>query len=339
MIISQKTSKGRSAFTLIELLVVIAIIAILIALLVPAVQKVREAAARTQCVNNLKNLGLACHGYHDSKKSLPPAYLVGRGIGINDENAMGPNWAVLMLPHYDQGPLYNQVVNSITNYEAFSKNPAPTPAGSNDQTWRNIRGSVLAVMRCPAENFADKLGARAGGGWARGNYAANMGPGDWNTTREGGSPLQNPGGGNIRMGGVMCINWGSKLAGIDDGSSNVIMLAHIRVGPSAGDMRGTWAFGQPGGSTLANHAVGDSFGPNDTGCCSDDLAGCDDRPDIRMGCWSGGYGQATARSQHTGVTPVCLGDGTVRYVRDGVSTRVWAQMCSRDDGQNYAYDW
>src|SRR5205823_3676766 len=122
--------RARRAFTLIELLVVIAIIAILIALLVPAVQKVREAAARTQCTNNFKQIGLACQAYHDTYKKLPPSLLVGRGIGWNDENNIGPNWAVLILPYIEQAPLYNKVVTSIQNYQNFSV-PNST-AGSND---------------------------------------------------------------------------------------------------------------------------------------------------------------------------------------------------------------
>src|SRR6187431_2392455 len=89
--------KRRPGFTLIELLVVIAIIAILIALLVPAVQKVREAAARAQCGNNLKQLGLAVHGYHDAHKVMPYSRL-----------DTAETWAVILLPYIDQGPMFAQ---------------------------------------------------------------------------------------------------------------------------------------------------------------------------------------------------------------------------------------
>jgi hypothetical protein len=305
--------------------------------LVPAVQKVREAAARTQCINNLKQLGLACHGYHDVVKTLPPAYSVGRGIGVHDEASIGPTWVIYLLPHFEQGALYQGVATSVTNYQQFSKNPLPpgAPTGSNDQAWRNIRSTELIVMKCPTEGFAQVQGSRAGGSWARGNYAANQGPGDPNTHANGGSQNIN----GITGGGPMSINFGSALVGISDGTSNTVMLVHVRAGPISDDMRGVWAFGMPGGATIANHGVGDSYGPNDSGCCSDDLAGCVDRPDIRMGCWNGGYGQATARSAHTSITPVCLADGTVRMIRDGIDMPTWIKMTMRNDNQTFSYDW
>ncbi len=102
----------RRAFTLIELLVVIAIIAILIALLLPAVQQAREAARRSSCKNNMKQLGIALHNYHDTFGMLPPGALYYHRLtsSSNGENCgeYGPSWKVMILPQMDQAPLYKQ---------------------------------------------------------------------------------------------------------------------------------------------------------------------------------------------------------------------------------------
>jgi prepilin-type N-terminal cleavage/methylation domain-containing protein/prepilin-type processing-associated H-X9-DG protein len=125
----------RRGFTLIELLVVIAIIALLIGLLLPAVQKVRDAAARSTCQNNLKQVGLAAQGYHDANRSFPPGY--SSGVGPNGEDT-GPGWgwAAFLLPHVEQQPLFAQI--------DFTR-PVEAPQHAAART------TVLKVYLCPAD--------------------------------------------------------------------------------------------------------------------------------------------------------------------------------------------
>jgi len=320
-------------------LVVIAIIAILIGLLLPAVQKVREAAARSKCSNNLKQIALACHGYNDVVQTLPPAYYVGRGIGWTDRGNIGPNFLIMILPHVEQGPLYNQVTTSVQNYAQFS--PPNLTGGSNDQNWRVIRSTTLATYTCPSESFGTTQYSGDGGSWSRGNYGANMGPGDGGTAARGGTQtgMNVPNGSSNQIGaGVLVINSGTTMLGISnsDGLSTTIMVTHLRAGPIASDSRGTWAFGIPGAGSHANSPAGDCWGPNHPNDGSDDVAGCSSQPLIQMGCWNGGDGQATSRSQHTGGVVVAMGDGTVRFVQNSVTNDTWFRMISSRDAMTWS---
>src|SRR5436305_4956007 len=140
----------RGGFTLIELLVVIAIIAVLIGLLLPAVQKVREAASRISCANNLKQLGLALHTYHDANGSFPP------GGVTNDQNvnaaglntAGGPSWLICILPYMEQGNLY-QLYNPNVPTE-FPENLA-------------LRTTPVKPYSCPSDPLANQVLTPASG--------------------------------------------------------------------------------------------------------------------------------------------------------------------------------
>ena len=144
----------RLAFTLIELLVVIAIIAILIGLLIPAVQKVREAADRSSCANNLKQIGLAMHSYHDTSKQFPPGCATdfppfGTGTATGYNANWGSSWMVFLLPYLEQGGLYN-----AWNFGGNS--------GFDNLNNRALDNNlVLNVYRCPSSPLPLWAPARA----------------------------------------------------------------------------------------------------------------------------------------------------------------------------------
>src|SRR4029077_18917949 len=132
------TMKLRRAFTLIELLVVIAIISVLIALLLPAVQAAREAARRASCVNNLKQLGIALHNYHDTMGAFPPGYLSIMGPVTFDNTGPGWGWAARTLNQMEQSPLFNSI-NFVLGIE-FPAN-------------QTARLTVVASFLCPTDAF------------------------------------------------------------------------------------------------------------------------------------------------------------------------------------------
>jgi len=154
--VSPRRRRPWWGFTLIELLVVIAIIAILIALLLPAVQQAREAARRTQCRNNLKQIGLALHNYENSSSMFPPAKIFGsetQGQGWIRGNSM--SWRVLILPFNDQAPVYNQI-----NFSEWIEQRTLT------NTLAPFKGKVFPAYICPSDPTEPVNGGNAGANYA-----------------------------------------------------------------------------------------------------------------------------------------------------------------------------
>jgi len=335
----QRASRA-AGFTLIELLVVIAIIAILIGLLLPAVQKVRAAAARMSCSNNLKQLGIACHTYADNFGGLPPAMIVPNTTSPagyfypNNTTSYGPNWLALLLPYFEQDNLYKTQSASITSWLG---------GGTTDHNWRNIRSTSIKSLVCPAEASSVPYSG-GGGGWARGNYAANQGPTGIGLS---GAPQWNGASTNLNLGWAgRGPFWVTSIAprkcmsiqGIPDGSSNTIMLGEIKSAIDAQDPRGVWALGHVGSSSIGSYAAGDDLLINDTSGAADDAEDCVSRPP-GLGCCTGtpasgcGNWQQTLRSYHTNGANVCFADGSVRYLTDSLSVDAYYRLGSANDGQ------
>ncbi len=356
----------RRAFTLIELLVVIAIIGILIALLLPAVQKIRDAAARMQCQNNLKQIGLASHNYHDTNQRLPPAAQVPYALQNNDSNLMmqmpfGPNWAVLLLPFIEQGPLFNQASPSL--YPGFvvandskGKLYGVGTAGYNNfyEGWRVIRGVTVKTYVCPSDpNSGTPYNDNTPGvnspvetGWARGNYGANAGFEDFDHVNGGATYISTQSAlKGVAAGGVMEANWGARFTDISDGLSSTIMYNEIRAGISPLDPRGTWALGFPGASiTNAGRAAYNPTPNNilgDSGSDGDEIENCYKFWYLGIGS-QGGMGcindsgsimtSGMARSKHTGGVNACFCDGSVHFIQNSINQVTWGLLNARADG-------
>jgi prepilin-type N-terminal cleavage/methylation domain-containing protein len=269
--------RRRTGFTLVELLVVIAIIAVLIGLLLPAVQKVREAAARTQCQNNLHQITLACHDYHDSFQSLPVGcYIPYAQDGFHDTQDItkpfGPNWAVYLLPYLEQGNLYNTV--DVKTYPGTLLPQNLLNYGTYNTSWRGLRGATIKTYLCPSDPWNKSPYVDASGvdcppevGWARGNYAGTAGFTDSDHTTNGREATgNNPFNGNssdgivpgnpanppIAKGPIFFFSTtgtnGTRITDIKDGTSNTIMINEVRAGMDPLDSRGVWAMGHPGSS-------------------------------------------------------------------------------------------
>jgi prepilin-type N-terminal cleavage/methylation domain-containing protein/prepilin-type processing-associated H-X9-DG protein len=301
----------RTAFTLIELLVVIAIIAILIGLLLPAVQKVREAAARMKCSNNLKQLGIALHTYHDANNVFP-TYPTGCASNVT---CYTQNWTFQLLPFIEQGNIANQ------------------PFGTSLTSFRDlVRTKVVSTYICPSNPSPSTVNTSAGQAIALTNYMGITGRqrSDYKNAPDG-VGMDTGIIGLVRTSGTSFPAAPVGISAITDGTSNTLAFGER---PPLPDLQWGWVYGKPDLDSLiwARYIVPPDS-TNNLGA-SDSVGPCP----FPM------YFQAPASpprycdgyhmwSYHTGGGNFALADGSVRFIQYSAGTTVIVPMSTRAMGE------
>jgi prepilin-type N-terminal cleavage/methylation domain-containing protein len=294
------TMRIRSGFTLIELLVVIAIIAVLIGLLLPAVQKVREAAARTQCTNNLKQIGLALHNYHDRMNSFPPGYY-DLALWPKDDVGPGWGWAAFLLADLEQDNLQRQINYTLN-------------LGGNAPATVSARSTFLKVFFCPSDPRQLTTFIATDGGvnsWvlAQGSYVAcngNDGVDDNSTPPHTGAFVR----------GVK----GFRIADVSDGLSNTFFVGERSTSMSLS----TWAGAVTNALVPSVRSPGDFSGASALvlGHCGPHLPNDDIVTDA----------DAMSSGHKFGVL-FLFGDGSVHPIGNGISQPVYDALATRAGGE------
>ncbi len=300
-----KRTNRKSGFTLIELLVVIAIIAILIALLLPAVQQAREAARRSTCKNNMKQIGLAMHNYHDTHRTFPFSYRV----GVNKQRTC---WFHMILPFIDQAPLYNKFV-AVPDTSANAYVSRPGFAG--------IYGTVVPAMVCPSNPGAPGRSVGGAVGVFQGNYAVCY------------SGTQRAGITTDVTDGMFHYNSKVRFRDITDGSSNAIMASEGIVRPNVSTVRYGEIGGYWGGCFWGSCGFTTVEPPNTS--VADVNYSCKTTTMTRAPCTNNttvGEQYNFARSYHVGGVHVLLGDGAVRFISENIDSPTYRNLGSIADG-------
>lgn len=307
----------RWGFTLIELLVVIAIIAVLIALLLPAVQQARESARRTQCRNNLKQLGLALHNYHDTHNVFPPGFIDANPnytavAQTPAENSNGLAWSALVLPYIDQSPLYTQIGNDTAG---FSRHWELDAAGTVAAIPAAIVG--LPAYSCPSDTMPLRNSKRSN--YGKTNYLGNSG----NAAA-------------IDRRGLFWVNSAVLMRDITDGTSNTVMVVErsaTRDGNSqitCGTVPCDWNGGLWIGARHRGASVGWHPGVESTDV--DSYGGNNATYMINRSnqTWGNSWGNS---STHTGGLHVLKCDGSVVFLNENISAITYGWLRWRNDGE------